>query len=350
MKRNLSLEREKFKGKEVKGMKKGLIIGIMFMMALVFTVPVQSSILVDNWQIDLSGIDGLAAGAHIGSGNTGIKQVGFTGVSHAETVVDAGAVGPSVGDISIFDGHLSATTYVYNDGIQNGGAQFGVLNIGYSVTFDVTDVATNISVDPVTGTLTFQHLPAGTYGGEVSDNWLEIYVDNLANGGIQANTNTGDGYTDGVMVARLINPAEPTDGGTFTPLSLDGSDDATFKLNKLICPECFMLPGVFFGDTNGDGILEDLSLYDGLGNPYMASALLTDNNFDADDDNNGIPDTPAPSNWANYFPSRTSMFPGGQYASNDGSASPITQVPEPATLILVGTGLMGLGFFRRRKK
>jgi hypothetical protein len=342
--------------KEVKMMKKGLLLGMMFLLALVLTVPAQAALLVDDWQIDLSGIDGLAAGPAIGSTQTGIEQIIFTGVSHQVIVVDAVAgSGPSPGDISIFDGHLGSSSYKFNDGTQGPAPQFGGLNIAYEITYDVTDVAQTISVDPVSGTSTQVHLPAGTYGGETSDNLLEIWVDNLTDAvGVQSSTVSGDGYTDGVMVARLINPPEPGDGGSFTPVGLDGSDDATFKLNKVLCPSCFMLAGVFFGDINGDGILEDLSLFDGVINPAMVTAVLTDNNFDGDADDNGTLDTPMPTNWATYFPTRTGISapPGNVtafYGSNDGSASPAIQIPEPSTMILFVFGLLSLGLYSRNR-
>jgi hypothetical protein len=152
------------------------------------------------------------------------------------------------------------------------------------------------------------------------------------------------------MVARLINPPEPGDGGSFTPLSLDGNDDATFKLNRVLCPSCFMLPGVFFGDINGDGMLEDLSLFDGVINPDMVTAVLTDNNFDADSDDDGVADQPMPTNWATYFPTRTLLDPPvALYALNDGSASPAVQIPEPSTMILFVFGLLSLGLYSRKR-
>ncbi|OGX21911.1 MAG: hypothetical protein A3K54_04800 [Omnitrophica WOR_2 bacterium RBG_13_44_8] len=83
----------------------------------------------------------------------------------------------------------------------------------------------------------------------------------------------------------------------------------------------------------------------------MTSAVLTDNNFDADSNNDGILDVPAPGNWATYFPTRTGVNPPSAfYATNDGSASAGLQVPEPSTMILVGAGLLCLGFYRRRRK
>jgi hypothetical protein len=86
----------------------------------------------------------------------------------------------------------------------------------------------------------------------------------------------------------------------------------------------------------------------------MVTAVLTDNNFDGDADDNGTLDTPMPTNWATYFPTRTGISapPGNVtafYGSNDGSASPAIQIPEPSTMILFVFGLLSLGLYSRNR-
>jgi hypothetical protein len=190
-------------------------------------------------------------------------------------------------------------------------------------------------------------LPAGTYGEETSGGYMYIYVDNLADvGGIQASIFTGDGYTDGMRIARLINPPKPNDGGVFTPVTWDGSNDATFKLLP-DCDECFMLAGIIYADVDGDGILDDLSTM-----PAKVIAAITNNNFDADDDNIEQPDTIAPTNWEDYFPTRLLEYdPLEFFALEDGSTRVGYQVPvpDPSTMILIGSGLLGLGIYARKR-
>jgi len=53
---------------------------------------------------------------------------------------------------------------------------------------------------------------------------------------------------------------------------------------------------------------------------------------------NGIPTTPRPSR------------PGGSPWSPVGNPGPITTTPEPVTMALLGTGLVGIGFLARRRE
>ncbi|MBE9571414.1 MAG: PEP-CTERM sorting domain-containing protein [Proteobacteria bacterium] len=318
-------------------MKKGLIFGLMFLVVLAFSTPAKAILIVNDWTLDLSAVN-----PNLEIVND-ISQIGFYGVAHIEIVDDVDNSGTAtVGDIGITDTHLAATSLVNTGGslITTTGLNNSWHPNPWEMTFDLTDAAVFTSMSGTA--LTYSHIAPGTYGFETADGILDIYIDTT----LDANTGTGDGYTGGTstLIAQLLIHTGPA--GVFTPTTFDGSVDATFTA-------LWVMQNVFL-DSSGN----DLSTMPGL-----VMMAITDSNFDGDPDNQLYFSHMEPTNWGTYFPTRLAggddlTIPPNGYADNshpmafyaleDGSAK-IGVIPEPATMLLLGSGLLGLGFFGRKR-
>lgn len=323
-------------------MKKGLIFGLMFLVVLAFSTPAKAIIIVNDWTLDLTGVDPSLEIVD------DISQITFHGVAHVETVVDADASGtPTPGDIGIYDSHLVATQLIDTGGsiIPSQLNNWVHAPNPWEMTFDLSEAAqyTNVS-----GTsINYSHIAPGTYGGETADGVLDIYIDwNTSSAQFKvANTGTGDGYTEvpsSMLIAQLLIQTGPA--GVFTPTTFDGAVDASFTAT-------WVKPGIFL-DSLGNSLHQS---------PELIMMAITDSNFDGDPGNQGYFSHMEPTNWGAYFASRLAGgddSDGDGYADNstdmafyvleDGSAT-LGVIPEPATMLLLGSGLFGLGFFGRKR-
>ena len=162
--------------------------------------------------------------------------------------------------------------------------------------------------------LNFTHTVGGPTG---ATNLLELYADNLSDG-TAANTKTGVGVTDGTKIATFLLRAG--DGGVFDFSVGDGADNAVFELI-----------------SNPFGAFQD-----SLGNALETGFTFatTDGNFDSD-----AGAGPFSSNYAAFDCGNSPVDFCGE---EDGSFR-IATIPEPATLVLFGLGLLGLGIKTRRR-
>ncbi len=304
-------------------MKKHLLLAPVALAAgLTLASAAQGAVIVGNWTFDLSGIDGLPTNTVL----TNVQQMTFFGVAHAHTNDVNNNFLPDPGEYSSTDGHLAATgvidaiTHAPNVHAANG----QILTRDFEITFDFSVDSRTLSPAP---TSLFKHI-APTNPHAVTDGLLDIWVDST----VDSNASTGDGYTDGTKIATFEVLAG--DGGTFTPLTFDGADDATFRLVSA-------LPGVIFDTathTDLTTLTQDVLL------------AITDSNFDADPTQVGGFSLAAPTNWGSYFTETGAGTPIDFFAYEDGSYRLGTQaIPEPSTIVLLGLGLVGGAFVSRRR-
>lgn len=304
---------------------KTLLASAMMGCALSVANMAQAAIVLDSWDFDFSGIDGLAAGTTV----TNIEEITFNGAAFAQ----------NFGTYGTTDGYLAATSFI--DATSGAPIIGSGLNSdpGYEMTFDFSLTSLNLTPPPLS---TFTHLNHDDPNA-LNDGILDVYINNVANwsagGDCQAGTGTSpDCYTDGVKIASFY--VQAGDGGSFNanPEVLDGSDDATFALFE-------GLTGVLFDEDGNDLVQAAL-------NGELILLAFSDSNFDADPGETG--------EIGNYQPGVFAGSCDGQSATSfcaaeDGSfriGKEVTEVPEPSMLALAGIGLLGMGAgaLRRRKK
>lgn len=298
---------------------KSKLAGLAVASALTAAGSANAAFLLDDWQIDFGNP---ALGITGGSTTSGIDFIGFNDSPINVVYSDFdGSGGFSVGDrytVSTMGvaGTLNSTeTGVIPQPLLNYNGTFAGFE-GYEVSYDAV-----LTIEVTGGTF---DAPIWTHIANPTD-YLDFYIDDLGDFS-KAVPLTGVNYTDGTKVLTFTSVAG--DGGSANVAgTLNGSDDATFVLTAV------HVAGVFL-DASGN----DLAVGTTLG--------IVDSNFDLDSNDNGLLDETRGGFGCTTTNQSLAFFCGVE----DGTFRLATTVPAPATLGLLGAGLLGLASMGRRRK
>lgn len=310
---------------------KKYFLNVLLTVLMVFTLSTSAMALsmlsLDNWAFNPNGT------GYAGSfGN--LAQITFYGISAVDSNV-------GVGNNGSFDqyGTYNATAFTKPP------SEFaGYTNVLPGVSKLGVDYELTLELDNTKGTFVVNS--NGINEVTFTQAALNIYIDSNFNyGQASADPSVIYGGNDGTLIASFLLISGNGTMNFNANAGPDGSTNITFLSNPDVLTNGFR-PGYWFDE---DGI--DLSTYDPTRLPVLS---ITDSNnelFVDAEGNNLQPDAVTTSEFTKSG-LQTAATPDFEnfFVQSDGSFSlATTPIPEPATLILFGAGLVGLGYTGRKK-
>jgi len=285
---------------------------LMCVVTLIFTVSVNAyTLTMQNWGFNPSGSGEVSTGLF-----TPIDGITLLGLS-LDNSFSSGTEG--FGTFKTY-GTLKATNFKNDNNVID--VSTSRINFDYEITAILETTGSYSRVTPTSlNDLIFN---TGT---------LTLYLDDLKNYGTTSGT---FGANDGTMIAKFDLAVGSGTMDFVTPVYANGRTDILFNA-------VYLKPGVWFDNNNFDMGLQGYDL------THLITGLT-------DSDNVIIPDSIIPPNFINEVKEASDLvynrLTNYQFVvDTDGSFAPtISPVPEPATMILFGTGLIGLAKVSRKKQ